>query len=697
MSGTQRANQSNAPNYKTPEQRATIQAEMLTAIEGMAGPDAVERDMTAFFGGFDNVDFSPEQTCGIIGLEDPKMRLTMARLYMLYYGYEIGDVFSQREDDITKKENMGRDFCEIIFSGDITRVGPLWSNMTKYLNDVKIRPADLLDDERFTDHYQEMAFYRDAAIFLGASMGMSDDGSKQEEKSDIWDDWLAPEEQQNFPETHKAMYGIHSLINTTAIKITDGRYSSENNAKRATLESVLPGANQDWEDMNISIFMGHTMLEELEILGISGLTNYDIPLRELARLSEPLAKVWTRDFREFAEEPWIHPQKYKTSFDDLMDFEQLDFDDPLSENKKLTVPVLTQTVQNERDRVQTLLFDQLGDRYGKKAEAKDIEFFFGERKDNDFRRGADTPPGRPFDLDIKTRRLSMVRLYMVAVCGISVEDVFSQDITMMEQKQAIGEEFCNLMLGDDAAEIAEANAKMARYLMSAKIPNIDLSNDASVVENYATARFLENASTALFQSMAYPGSHDAPPRNKAAESIVANFRALMTQEELVEYNKFHYGLTNVYKMAIAPKITEITSENYSGANDARRDGISFGNHEVINGKVPDIRFINAVSSALNVSNLVRDRFMEDAGKGFGALADIEFNQFLASNVSPEQTREIKAQYRKPGDAAPEKTTRESLSLGEFQMEVETIKHTKRQAEVRETAKQGIENTRKVGK
>ena len=673
MSGTETGtNQERVSTYyKTPKQRATIQAKMLTTIESMEGPDAVKSDMEAFFGGVDDEVFSPERTCGIIGLEDPKVRLTMVRLYMLSCDCTIEDVFSQTEENLRKKREMGESFREIILSGDISKVGPAWAGMTEYLNNVKIRPADLLDDQTFTDSYQEMAFYRNAALFHGMSMGQSADDNEQEQ-SDIWEAWHAPEEQQNFTETYRAMYGIDPLITINALKITDEHYSSENNAKRAPLESVLPSANLNREEKDSSIFMGFKLLEELEILGISDLTKDDVPLRELARLSEPLEKVETRDFGEEIE-------KYKLDFDELMDFEELDFDDPLSQSKKLTSKV-PHTVQNKRDLVQTTLFDQLIDRYGAEVEANDIEAFFGNRKDADFERSEDAPD-RPLDLNIKTRRLDMMRLYMVAVGEFSVEDVFSQDKTMMDSKRECGEEFCKLMLGGDAAAIAEANAKMAKYLMNAKIPNIDLRSDESIVENYAATRFLIESSTALFESVPYLGSLDEPPETH------------MTQADKDEYAKFQYGI-NVYKQAIAPKLTEITSENYSGANDARIDGINFGNPNVINGKVPDSRFITSVSSAVNASIRCRDRFMVAEGKGFGSLTDIKLADLKDPNVSPEQAEKIKEQYRKPGNAATEKTTRESLSFGAFQMEVETRKHAKKQAEIREAVKSGTPNMTK---
>ena len=661
MSGTQGVNQQE--NYRTPEERAQIQASMLTAIERMKDPAVVANDMEVFFAGMDDHEFSPAHASGLDGLDNPQSRLTMVRLYMLKEGVSLETIFSQEQKAMDIKRQMGQSFRDIIFSGELDTIGPELVEMTQCINSAKIHPADLMDDKTLADNYLAFAFFRDAANVLNKSM----------EDADV-EHLFSKLNLYKLDGTVKGTGLMGTLMDTAALRITDASYSSANNAKLASLGGVLPGSNMNETEKYKSIFIGYKLREELETHNLSGNKDKEIEIYEMLTFSKSFRVVSQANY----EAEGIQPKDLEEAFDYLNDFEELSFD---NEGKLTAGPQLTHTVQKERDRVQTILFDQLHARYGAEARVHDMGAFFGERKDADFVRSKDTLD-RPFDLHRDVSRLDYVRLYMVAVGEIPIEDVFSQDQGMMDQKREWGERFCDLMLDGDAAAIAEANVKMAKYLFNAKIPNTDLNNDATIAESYSMSRFLIDSTAVLYQAMGYPEKFDSPP-SKGHESLVNNFRERLTPDEIKQFSNLNAGMT-VFKSATHPKIVEITSENYSGANEHRKDGLKYGISIIHGGKVNENDFSRVVHTSANIKNLYEERFSEAGGKGFDTLADIDTYSVGYQAPDSAQAKEIKEQYRKPGDQAPAKTTRESLSLQDFHSEVHAVKHTRNIAKVRET-------------
>ena len=323
MSGTHILDQYLEENSKTPEERGDIQAYMLTAIDNLKGPEVTENDMRAFFGDrTDNSQFASDHTSGLNDLEDPYTRLTMARLYMIKQGHGLDVVFSQHPDHMALKEQMGKDFCNIIFSGNEKTIGKEWVGMTEYLNDVMMSPANLLDDVSFANEYISLAFCRDAVNAHNSTM-----------QGDAYlEDYHTSREWEHFHGTTVGVRTLGGLLDSVAARLTDPSYSNANQAQREPLEGVLPFAGREQSEKNHEIFLGYKMLEEMEKKNAASMTQYDRSLSSMF--------IFADDFRiakqaNYGTESRIQPEDLGRSFIDLMDIEELSFDGA-QDDKKLT-------------------------------------------------------------------------------------------------------------------------------------------------------------------------------------------------------------------------------------------------------------------------------------------------------------------------------------------------------------------------
>ena len=162
MSGTPEQNQDIYAIRKTPADRARIQKKLKDQMETMSGDAAVASDIEAFFAGRPDDDFLPEKCSGLKGLDNRLSRLDSVRLYMVVFGgYKLEEVMSQSPDMMAQKQAFGKEFCDILTSGDPDKTGEMWREMTLHLNSYKMSKVDFYDDESMVDHYREVKFYSD--------------------------------------------------------------------------------------------------------------------------------------------------------------------------------------------------------------------------------------------------------------------------------------------------------------------------------------------------------------------------------------------------------------------------------------------------------------------------------------------------------------------------------------------------------
>ena len=160
MSGTPEQNQDIYAIKKTPADRARIQQKLKDQMETMSGDAAVRSDMTAFFGGRPDSDFLSEKCCGLKGLDTGLSRLDSVRLYMIVFGgYTPEEVMSQSPEMLAHKQKFGKDFCDILTSGDPDKTGEMWREMTLHLNTYKLPEINYFDDESIVDNYRAAKFY----------------------------------------------------------------------------------------------------------------------------------------------------------------------------------------------------------------------------------------------------------------------------------------------------------------------------------------------------------------------------------------------------------------------------------------------------------------------------------------------------------------------------------------------------------
>ncbi|MCL2078692.1 MAG: hypothetical protein FWH17_02485 [Oscillospiraceae bacterium] len=176
MSGAPEQTQDIYAIRKTPADRARIQKKLNGQMEIMYGESAVTSDMAAFFGGRPDDDFLPEKCCGLKCLDSGISRLDSVRLYMIVFGgYTPEEVMSRSPEMRAHKQKFGKDFCDIITSGDPVKTGEMWREMTLHLNSYKLPDINFFDDESMVDNYREAKFYSgNARAHFNAMNGAND-------------------------------------------------------------------------------------------------------------------------------------------------------------------------------------------------------------------------------------------------------------------------------------------------------------------------------------------------------------------------------------------------------------------------------------------------------------------------------------------------------------------------------------------
>ncbi|MCL2078696.1 MAG: hypothetical protein FWH17_02505 [Oscillospiraceae bacterium] len=373
----------------------------------------------------------------------------------------------------------------------------------------------------------------------------------------------------------------------------------------------------------------------------------------LAKMTDTLAMLKTHNIS-------LDTDKARIAFEDLMDFEELDFVST-GDGKKLVAPVLTQNVQNERDRVQTLLLDNCETFQSKEAYNRDSAAFFGGMKDEDFK---NTRPNALKTLDRLPTRTNLARLYMMAEGGFTMEDIAEQSEEMTKHKREWGDKFCKMVLGGDAEIIGQSWAKMMKYLSDAKIPEIDLTNDENIATHFAQVSLLSGMSTDVIQSIGH--NVFTKPTGEKYKDIRNSICANLTPDEQKEYDNFHDGVQGLGQCMIV-KMQEITSKFYSGANNER-----YKDFDLKLGCVDEVALAASVLTAENVTEKLNQTIMDAAGKGYSALRDVSMSFSVAYATSAPQSKDkeiqdgIAQRYRDPGAAkTPFKLDKNELSFDDF--------------------------------
>ena len=653
--------------YKTPVDRARIQAKMLRTIQQMKDEDAIKNDMAAFFGErSDDSNFGREQNGGLNNLQIASNRLSLARLYMLKQGVPLETILSQDPTAIAEKKKWGEQFCEIIFSNDRRLIARECNSLTQFANKTVFDPLVLLDDETLTDNFAKLEIIREGVSALHTSMRNSTAGNATNDKD--FDTLI---------QTDRGANAIGIVLHTASLKITDESYSKENSGLRQELGKNLPehGLTPAVKEQGVKV--GYELSTSLEYLhAIASKKEDGVPISFMAGLERMIQDASNMNSKK--KKDGEVPKNYADIYADLMDFEELAVD---NDKKLIAVP---RDLQAERDRVQTTLIKNIRDAYSTEASNNDITAFFGQRTDNDFRTNAAGGANLPDTLFRIGSRLSLARLYMVAVGEFTVDQVLSRDQDMMLKKQEWGEKFCNVMLSGDAALIGEATAKMGKFLLNSKIPDIDLNDDFSIASNYTEVKFLISSEVDFKQFMHYPIDHKTAPKGATA-GIVNDFRSRMTKDELKQYDKLHYGINDVFKAVINPKIVEIVSDQYSAANTGQKSGIKYGITSIHDGQVNEVDFIRAAHTNAVHKEACNKWLKAAVGKGFDAISGISVNTVQEVVPTPEEAKAVKRNFRTVGGPA---TGREAMSLEDFQDEVNIVKQTHKQAQARDVFKSG---------
>jgi hypothetical protein len=121
--------------------------------------------MKSFFGNTTAKDFTGKKTHGIETLggeigSTRNGRLSMVRLYMLSRGYSVDDIFSQDGRMQHIKADIGKDFTNIITSGDPGKIGKMYADIARKLNEYPVPDIDLKDDRALAgDFYKQYALF----------------------------------------------------------------------------------------------------------------------------------------------------------------------------------------------------------------------------------------------------------------------------------------------------------------------------------------------------------------------------------------------------------------------------------------------------------------------------------------------------------------------------------------------------------
>ena len=528
-------------------ERDLTQKKLFERMEKSIGSEAEESDLEFFFGDLKNEDFTPQKCAGLEGLEDPQTRLAMVRLYArTFHGLSTESVIQGDNSFAIDRLTAAADgFRKLIFSGNISNIVTTWKSMMINASGASMPFVDFYSDASLAENYHLLEF--NTQVF----------DALEKTRHRGAENFFSEEELEDYAEARDHTQSLSALLSSIWTKISEPFYSTANQDMRHSLSELVPDLGLTNEQKNDRIHTANQTIAEMGhyLNSTSGMSFSTIRshLKDLAH-EHPDTPIDDRTVED-----------YRKTFADLMDFEELS-------KEEVAKPILITNRENqlERDRIQTMLYDNMEPLHGKTAQANDLKAFYGNAVDADF------PENRPNALNALHRsgtRTSLARLYMLANSDVTIDQISSQTTEMMQEKRKWGAEFQDIVMSGDAARIGSAWASMVRYLNKVQAPAIDLTNDETIAANYSTIKLLSSFSTDLVQAIGHPGFSGRQPK-AGFEAIVEQIGTILSPEELNQYEAVHQGLSLTLSEGCRIKSEMIFSKHYSGANDGRIGSIN---------------------------------------------------------------------------------------------------------------------------